>query len=61
MKLMEREHQKRQADLDSKYKRIQSRYAGIVFVAVAYGLLTTVITAIKTDVIYGSEVRSHKI
>lgn len=51
MRQMESDHQKRRADLDRKYKRMQSRYAGIVFMAVAYGLLTTVITAIKTDVI----------
>ena len=51
MRQMEREHQKRQADLNSKYKRMRGRYDGIIFMAVAYGLLTTVITAIKTEVI----------
>ena len=39
MRQMQSDHQKRRADLDSKYKRMQSRYAGIVFMAVAYGLL----------------------
>ena len=51
MRQMENEHRKRLAELESKYKSMRSRYAGIIYMAVAYGVLTTVITAIKNEVI----------
>ncbi len=51
MRQMETEHQRREAVLEKEYSIMRSRYAWIIFMVVAYGLLTTVITAIRTDVI----------